>query len=121
MYHFRDERWDDAARASERALEFSRNPRLYLQWGMSEAMRGNWALAQKHYREAIERSPDFTMAWVALASASSMLDDVPETARAARRVRELDPRNDKLPEIDAYLARMGVSPGGSLEPGRSGR
>lgn len=122
MHHFRELRWDDAARACARAVEFSPNPRFYLQWGMAEAMRGDWARAQKLYREAVERNPDFTMAWVALASASSMLNDVPETVRAAERVRRLDPRNDKLPEIDTYLARMraaGLAP--PLEPGGSGR
>ncbi len=106
---FTDARYDDAARAGEAAVASAPNPRYFLQWGMAETMRGDDAKAQALYRRAVELNPDFTTAWAALAAASSRLDDVAETARATAAVRRLDPNDERLPDLEDYLRRRGVS------------
>jgi tetratricopeptide (TPR) repeat protein len=108
MHEFVAARYDRAARAAERAVADAPNPRFYLQWGMADAMRGDYASAQARYRDAVRLNPDFTTAWVGLASASSMLDDVGECARASANIRRLDPANEHLAEIEDYLRRRGV-------------
>jgi hypothetical protein len=110
------QRWDDAARAYELASNAAPNPRFILEWGTAETMRGHHRQAQSLYARAAALNPNFTLAWLGVASASTHLADTAECARAERNIERLDPNHPQLPAIRDYLARMRA-----YQAGRGGR
>jgi tetratricopeptide (TPR) repeat protein len=103
---FARKRWEDASLAYRNAAEQSPNPRLFAQWGMAEAMQGHYREAQGLYARAVERNPDFTLAWLGLATSSTWLDDTATCARATRAIQQLNPDHEQLPALYTYLESM---------------
>jgi tetratricopeptide (TPR) repeat protein len=103
---FARKRWEDASLAYRNAAEQAPNPRLFAQWGMAEAMQGHYREAQGLYARAVERNPDFTLAWLGLATSSTWLDDTTTCARATRAIQQLNPEHEQLPALYAYLESM---------------
>jgi len=101
---FAEKRWEDASAAYRNAADLAPNPRLIAQQGMAETMLGHYREAQQLYARAVERNPDFTLAWLGLATSSTWLDDAATCARATRELQRLAPNHEQLPGLLAYLA-----------------
>jgi len=97
--------WDEAGEAYAHATALAPNPRTFVEWGMSEAMRGDHQRATELYSRAAALDSNLTNAWLGLAASASWLDHADDVRRAAREIERLAPGHPRLSDIDAYLAR----------------
>jgi len=95
---------DAAAEAMRRAAELAPSPRLLLEWGITEAERGNDRGAREAYQRSIAKDSTIADAWIGLAVASYRLGALAEARRAAERGLRLRPGDSEARSVLAALA-----------------
>ena len=105
MTNYRLRRWDDAARAWERAAETAPSRRILDQWMRAELARGDLSAAQAVLHRMVARDSTDAQAWLALAGVTSRIPDVGDSRRAVRKALELRPDSREAREIAAYLEK----------------
>lgn len=91
-----DEAGDTTSETSElqKTLELdSHMPMAHDQMGYLASQNGDYATAEKEFREAVMEAPDYTQAWVSLAATLGMEQRYAEAQRAIASALQLDPQN----------------------------
>lgn len=99
-------RWDDAARAFARSVEYAPNLRVIGAWASAEEKRQDWPRAQAAYQLLVEKAPDGPAAWEGLHRTSVRLRDLGETWRAARELARLHPGDLRYARAFATIDSM---------------
>jgi tetratricopeptide (TPR) repeat protein len=74
------------------------------QLGYLDSQRGDYASAEKHFRQAVSSAPAFTQAWISLAATLGVESKFPEAEDAVASALRIDPRNTEAQQLQHDLA-----------------
>ena len=101
--YFREQRFDAAARAFERASTAAPSPSNLTHWAMAEAMRGRHDRALAIYEQAVDRDSNFTLGWFGVGVSAINSGNRAQASRAAGALTRLAPDNPKTREIVEWV------------------
>ena len=107
-----DQSGDTAGETDELQKTLALDPHMPMahdQMGYLASQNGDYATAEKEFREAVADAPDYTQAWVSLAATLGMEQRYPEAQRAILSALQLDPQNKNAlglrKDLEAAAAR----------------
>ena len=74
------------------------------QLGYLNSQRGDYAVAEQHFRQAVSDAPAFTQAWISLAATLGMESKFPEAQQAIASALRLEPQNTQALQLSHDLA-----------------
>lgn len=90
---------DQAAEAMSHAAALIPSTRVLMEWGMSEATRGNYEVARGAFEQAIARDSTLSRLWLNLLAVCVRLDDKAGIHRAAEALRRLNPDDPRVHQM----------------------
>ena len=99
---------EQAAEAMSHAAALIPSTRVLMEWGLSEATRGNYHVARGAFEQAIARDSTQSRLWLNLLAVCVRLDDQAGIHRAAEALRRLNPDDPRIHQMLEAIERRGA-------------